>query len=73
MWTWGSIAQNIKTTAKAILGYCELKQNNAGFDKVRPKLLDQGKYCDAGRIQTNNFNGLKTLRNETSKYCNNNK
>jgi hypothetical protein len=71
-WTWGSITQNIKTRAKEILGYCELKQHNAGFDKVCSKLLDQGKYCDAGRIQTNDLNGLKTLRNETNKYCNNN-
>jgi hypothetical protein len=27
--------------AKEILAYCELKQHNAGFDKVRSKLLDQ--------------------------------
>jgi hypothetical protein len=25
-WTWGSVTQNIKTTAKEIQGYCELKQ-----------------------------------------------
>ena len=72
-WTWESITQNIKTKAEEILGYCELKQHKAGFDKVRSKLLDQGKYCDASRIQTINLNGLKSLRNETNKYCNNNK
>jgi len=71
-WTWGSITQNIKTTAKAILGDCELKQQNAGLDKVRSKLLDQGKYCDAGRIQTDDLNGLKSLTNGTNKYCNKN-
>jgi hypothetical protein len=65
---WGSITQNIKTTAIEILGYCELKQHNAGFDEAFIKLLDQGKYCNAGRIQTNDLNGLKTLRNETNKY-----
>jgi len=72
-WTWGSIAENIKTRAREILGYCDLKQNNAGFDKVCSKLLDQRKHCDAGRIQTNDLNGLKILRNETNKYCKNNK
>ena len=72
-WTWGSITQNTKTTAKEILRYRELKQQNAGFDKVHSKLLDQGKYSEAGRIQTNNLNGLKSLRNETNKYCKNNK
>jgi hypothetical protein len=60
--------QNIKTTAKEILGYCELKQHNAWFDRViRSREILQ---CWKNPNQWAQWS--KDSRNETRKYCKNN-
>jgi hypothetical protein len=73
---WGSIRENIKTSAKDNLGYQKLMHNKPWFDDDCSKLIDQWKQAKLQWLQNpNQINGdnLKNLRRETSRIFRNNK
>jgi hypothetical protein len=73
---WGSIRDNMKTSAKDNLGYHRLKHNKPWFDDVCSKLIDQRKYPTLQWLQTpSQINGdnLQNLRHETSRTFRNKK
>jgi hypothetical protein len=73
---WESIRENIKTSAKANLGYHRLKFNTPWFDDECSKLIDQWKLAKLQWLQNaSHINGdnLKNLRCETSRTFRNKK
>jgi hypothetical protein len=61
----GTITENIKISAKASLGYYELKEHKPWFDKGCSKLLDQRKQAkfqwlqDPSEINGYNMNNIR--------------
>jgi hypothetical protein len=73
---WEIIRENIKTSAKDILGYHRLKHNKPWFDDECSKLVDQWKQAKLQWLQNpNQINGdsLQHLRHETSRTFRNKK
>jgi hypothetical protein len=70
------IRENIKISAKDILGYFELKKHKPYFDEGCSKLLDQRKRAKLQWIQDpseTNGDNLNNVRRETSSYFRNKK
>jgi hypothetical protein len=73
---WGSIRDNIKTSAKGNLRQHKLKHNKQWFDDECSKLIDQQKKAVLQWLQNpSQINGdnMKNLRCESSKMLRNNK
>jgi hypothetical protein len=73
---WGSIRENIKTSAKVNLGYHRLKHNKLWFDYECSKLIEQWKQAKLQWLQNlSQINGdnLQNLRHETSRTFRNKK
>jgi hypothetical protein len=68
---WETIRENINISAKASLGYHELKKHKPGFDKGCSKLLDQRKQAKLQWLQDpSEINGgnLNNIRREASSH-----
>jgi hypothetical protein len=73
---WEIIRQTIKISAKASLGYCELKKHKPWFDEECSELVDQRKQAKLQWLQDPseiNGNNLKIIRREASRYFRNKK
>ena len=71
---WGNIKENIKTSAKYILGLHELKQHKPWFDGEYLGFLDQRKQAKLQWVQDpsqSNVDNLKNIRLEASRYFRN--
>jgi 5-methylcytosine-specific restriction endonuclease McrBC GTP-binding regulatory subunit McrB len=73
---WETIRENIKISAKASLGYYELKKHKPWFDEGCSKLLDQRKQTKLQWLQdTSKINGdnLNNIRREAGRHFRNKK
>jgi hypothetical protein len=73
---WETIWENIKISAKEILGYYELKKHKSWFEERCSKLLDQRKLTKLQWLQDPHVKGgdkLNTVRREASIHFRNKK
>jgi Zn-finger nucleic acid-binding protein len=73
---WGSVRENIKTSAQESLGYCESKYRKVWFDEGCSKLVDQRKQAKLQWLQDPseaNEDNLNDVRQEVSRYFRNKK
>jgi hypothetical protein len=71
---WGSISENIKTSAKESLGLYELKQHKPWFDKECLHFSDQREQAKMQWLQDpnqSNVDNLNNLRQEGSRHFKN--
>jgi hypothetical protein len=67
---WETIRENIKISAKACVGYYELKKHKPWFDEGSSKLLDQRKQAKLQQLQDPseiNGNNLNNITREASR------
>ena len=60
---WENIKENIKTSAKKILGLYELKQHKPWFDEECSRLLEQRKWAKLQCLQDTNQSTVDNLNN----------
>jgi hypothetical protein len=68
---WENIKENIRISAKEILGLCERKQHKPWFDEECSKYLDQRKQAKMQWFQNpnqSNVDNLNNVRREASRY-----
>jgi hypothetical protein len=73
---WDNISENIKSSAKASLGYCESKHRKPWFDEECSKLVDRRKQAKLMWLQDPseaNEDNLSDVRREASRRCRNKK
>jgi hypothetical protein len=73
---WETVRENIKISAKASLGYCELKKHKPWFDEGYSELFDKRKQAKLQWLQDpREINGclLKNIKREASRHLRNKK